>query len=90
MSLWWIDATYLRGMREAVDHLFLHCDVAYAIWIAFFGCFGLSLVMLRRLVNLYACWWTTGSTRSAAVWKMMSMCLLWCLYREMNDISFQD
>jgi len=42
--------------RVCGDHLLLHCDVAYAIWIAFFSCFGLSWVMPRYVVDLYACW----------------------------------
>jgi hypothetical protein len=36
--------------------------VAYAIWTAFFSCFGLSWVMSRQVVDLYACWWTASST----------------------------
>lgn len=36
---------------ESVDNLHLHCDVAYAIWIAFFGRFGLFWVMPRCVVK---------------------------------------
>jgi hypothetical protein len=36
--------------------------VAFIIWIAFFSCFELSWVMPRRVVDLHACWWTTGSS----------------------------
>ena len=61
---------------DSMNHLLLHCDTAYAIWIAFFDCFGLSWVMLRHVVNLHACWWTTGNKRSVATWKMAPMCLL--------------
>jgi hypothetical protein len=52
---------------ESVDHLLLHCDVASAIWSAFFSRFGLSWVMPRRVVDLYDCWWSSGRPRSAAV-----------------------
>jgi len=31
--------------------------------------FGLSWVILRRVVDLYACWWIVGSARSGAVCK---------------------
>jgi len=31
--------------------------------------------MPRRVVDLYACWWTVGSTRSVVAWKMVSLCL---------------
>jgi hypothetical protein len=27
---------------------------------------------------------------SATVWKMVSSCLLWCLWRELNDRRFED
>jgi hypothetical protein len=37
----------------SMDHLLLHFDVAYAIWIAFFNCFGLSQVMPRCVVDLF-------------------------------------
>jgi hypothetical protein len=41
-------------------------------------------------VDLYAYWWIAGSTQSTIGWKMVHSCLLWCLCREMNDISFKD
>jgi hypothetical protein len=31
-----------------------------------------------------------GSTRNAFVWNMVPSCLLWCLWRKRNDISFKD
>ncbi len=52
----------------------------------FFSRFGLSWVMPRLVVDLYACWWIAGSTRNAVVGKMMPL----CLSREMNDRSFED
>jgi hypothetical protein len=62
---------------ESVDHLLLHCEIACAIWNVFLNRFGLSWVMLRRVIDLYACWW--NATRSAAMRKMVSSFLLWCL-----------
>jgi hypothetical protein len=43
-----------------------------------------------RVVDLFACWWSVGSTQSAIVWKMVPPCLLWCLWREINDSIFED
>jgi hypothetical protein len=75
---------------ESVDHLLLHCEVARALWNAIFSRFSLSWVMPLRVVDLFACWWTGGRSQSAAVWKMVPCCLLWCLWRERNDRQFED
>jgi hypothetical protein len=76
--------------RESVDHLFLYCEVARALWNALFSRFSLSWVMPLRVLDLFACWWTGGRFRSAVVWKMFPCCLLWCLWRECNDRQFED
>jgi hypothetical protein len=52
---------------ESVNHLLLHCDVAYAIWITFFSRFALSWVMPRHVVELHACWRTSGSLQNETV-----------------------
>jgi hypothetical protein len=39
-----VDRCYrCKGNGESMDHLLLHCDVAYVIWMAFFSRFGLCL-----------------------------------------------
>jgi hypothetical protein len=75
---------------ESVDHLLLHCEVARALWNAIFSRFSLSWVMPLRMVDLFTCWWMGGRSWSAAVWKMVLCCLLWCLCRERNDRQFED
>jgi hypothetical protein len=52
------------------------------------SCFELSWVMSRRVVDLFACWWSIDSTWSAAMWKMMFSCILWYLWKEINDRIF--
>jgi hypothetical protein len=46
-----------------------HSEVTCAIWNVFLGQFGLSWVMPRRVVDLYA--WTANSVQSAVMWKMV-------------------
>jgi hypothetical protein len=53
--------------EELVDHLLLHCGAASALWNAFFTRFGLSWVMPSSIKELFASWWTGGSSRSAVV-----------------------
>jgi hypothetical protein len=49
--------------EESVNHLLIHCDVTHALWSAIFTHFGLSWVMPRRVLDLFACWWTSGRPR---------------------------
>jgi hypothetical protein len=72
--------------KESVDHLFLvSCGVLFSIVL------GLAWVLPKRVVDLFTCWrGLRGSPRSTFVWKMVLSCLLWCIWRERNDRSFED
>jgi hypothetical protein len=48
-----------------------HCEVACALWNAIFSPFSLSWVMPLRVVDLFACWWTGGRSRSAVVFVVL-------------------
>ena len=41
---------------EFVDHLLLHCPIAYEMWIMVFCLFGICWVMLQRVVDLLDSW----------------------------------
>jgi hypothetical protein len=75
---------------ESVDHLLLHCRVANALWNVIFSRFGLCWVMPSLVRELFACWWTGGRSRSDVVWKMVHLCLMWCIWRERNARCFED
>jgi hypothetical protein len=75
---------------EPVDHLLLHCDVAFVLWSSLFSRFGMSWVMPRWVIDFLMCWWSFGRSKSAAVWKMTPICHFWYLWRERNNRSFED
>jgi hypothetical protein len=85
MLFWWIDVACATETC-----LLLHCDVAYALWSALFTRFGLFWVMPRRVFDLFACWWTFGRPRSAAIWKMVPTCLIRYVWKERNNRCFED
>jgi hypothetical protein len=76
--------------EESIDHLLIHCECAQFLWNAFFSRFGLAWAMPRRVVNLLQCWWSGGRARSAVVWKMVPLCIMWCLWSERNERFFED
>jgi hypothetical protein len=47
-------------------------------------------VMPRQVFDLLAYWWSFGRRRSDAVWKMVPICLFWCLWQERNNRFFED
>jgi len=74
-----------------VDHLLFHCEIASALWNAIFNNVGLAWVMPSRMVDLFACWRALGGRfQLDIVWKTISPCLMWCLWRERNDRSFEN
>ena len=75
---------------ESVDHLLLHCEVARSLWNTIMSHFGLSWVMPNSVLDLMACWWSTGNSRSAVAWKMVPLCLMWCIWRERNNRDFDN
>jgi hypothetical protein len=75
---------------ESVDHLLIHCGVANALWNAILSRLGLNWVMPSSVKELMACWCSGGRTRSAVVWKMIPLCIMWCIWRERNARCFED
>jgi hypothetical protein len=75
---------------ESMDHLLLHCGVAIALWNVIFNRFGLCWVMPGSVRELFACWWMRGRSRNAVVWKMIPLCLMWCIWRKCNARCFED
>jgi len=75
---------------ELVNHLLLHCDVAYALWSVIFTHFGLFGVMPRSVLDLFARWWTFERPMSTVIWKMVLTCILWCVWKERNNRCFED
>jgi hypothetical protein len=46
--------------------------------------------MPGRVKDLYASWWIGGRSQSVVVWKMIPLCLMWCLWSERNVRCFED
>ena len=76
---------------ESVDHLFLHCPVASELWDMVFGLFGVCWVMPMSVVGLFACWQGRfGRHCNGDIWKVIPLCLMWCIWKERNSRCFED
>ena len=65
---------------ESVDHLLLHCPIAYEMWSMIFCLFGICWVMPQRVVDLLDCW-TCNFRRhhNIVIWRFVPHYLMWCI-----------
>ena len=64
---------------ESIDNLLPHCEVATKVWDVFFQLFGVSWVMPRKVSDWHA----------LRIWRLVPLCVMWCLWREWNARSFE-
>uniref|UniRef100_A0A2N9GTW6 Reverse transcriptase domain-containing protein n=1 Tax=Fagus sylvatica TaxID=28930 RepID=A0A2N9GTW6_FAGSY len=78
-----------KSSGESTNHLLLHCPVAWELWSMVCILFGTLWVMPRSVVDLLSCWkGSLGNSEAGKVWKMIPHCIMWCLWRERNDRTF--
>ena len=69
-----------------MDHLRLHCTIAYELWSMVFCLFGIHWVMPYKVSELLASWQGKfGRHRNIDLWTLVPHCLFWCLWREQNS-----
>ena len=73
-----------------MDHLLLHCPIAYWLWTMVFYLFGLQWVIPKRVIDLFSTWQGPfGKHRNIAFWKAVPHCIMRCLWCEWNARSFE-
>ena len=75
---------------ESVDHLLLHCSYAYNLGSFVFSFLGVSWVMPKRVGELLACWYGgVWRHRTASIWGDIPHCIIWTIWREWNNRTFE-
>ena len=75
---------------ESVDHLLLHCPIAWELWSLVLCLFGIQWVMPHNVLELFEAWQGKFARhRPIDVWRLVPHCLIWCIWRERNVRSFE-
>ena len=75
---------------ELVNHLLLHCPIAFELWSMVWSLFGGIWVMPQSVANLFASWQGLfGRQCNIDLWRAVPHCVLWCLWQERNSRCFE-
>ena len=64
--------------------------MAYRLWSFGLNTFGLSWVIPRSILDLLFGWWNWLGKHSSQVWNLVPLCILWCIWKERNWLTFED
>ena len=82
---------YMQSGGELIDHVFLHCEVERElqslISCLFRGCCIIPRTVLEVLASKKG---PFGKKASLKIWKIISMCLMWYIWRERNTWTFKE
>ena len=75
---------------EGVDYLFIYRIEAYQLWSFVFRSFGISWVLLERVVDRLFGWWNWVDKYSSRLRNLVSSCLMWIILLERNRRTIED
>ena len=75
---------------ESVDHLLLHCGEVFRLWSFALRSFGVSWVLLKRVIDSLAGWRNWLGKHPSNVWNLVPHCVMWIIWRERNSPIFED
>ena len=79
-----------RSNGELVDHILIHCDVAYALWGVAFQIFRIQWIMLGNVSSLLFSQRNWFGKHGSNIWNMVLACLMWLVWKEWYRRTFED
>ena len=79
-----------RCNEVTVDHLLLHSRKAHQLWSFVFRTFGILWVPSRSVADFLFSWWNWLGKHSSNIWNLVPLCLMWCIWRERNQWTFEN
>ncbi|RVW27828.1 Transposon TX1 uncharacterized 149 kDa protein [Vitis vinifera] len=85
------DAFFVKENEESTDHILIHCGKTRELWTVVLSSFGVVWVFPNSVRNLLLEWKIKGlEKKRSVVWKMVPICLFWCIWGERNRRMFQE
>ena len=75
---------------ETGSHLLIHCSLASGVWQSVLRSFGVVWVFPDNIINLLYGWYNYFGKHNSSVWNLVSLCLMWIIWRERNSRVFED
>ena len=75
---------------ESVDHLLFFCPITHSLWMYMLWLFGIDWVMPGSVVDLLFSWYHWLGKHSFDIWNLVPDCLMWTIWTERNQRSFED
>ena len=75
---------------ETVVHLLLYCPVAGVLQSWIFQAFGIHWVLSGKVADLLFSWWNGLGRHSSDIWNIVPVCLMWTIWKERNQHTFDD
>uniref|UniRef100_A0A2N9FC99 Reverse transcriptase domain-containing protein n=1 Tax=Fagus sylvatica TaxID=28930 RepID=A0A2N9FC99_FAGSY len=79
-----------KSADETVDHLLLHCRMARHLCNFVFQFVGVDWVLPLTVSDLLFGWRNWFGKRSSGIWNLIPSCLMWTIWRERNNRTFED
>lgn len=77
--------------EETVNHLLVHCNFAYNVWVALFARFDMQWVMPWSVAELFRRWlFRCHFTHGRILWKFMLYTACWKIWLERNNRIFNN
>ena len=77
--------------EESIDHLLIHCTKTRVLWELLFTFFGVLWVLHSSVKEILLRWHDTFVGKKwIKVWRAISLCLFWMVWKEINRIAFEN
>lgn len=79
-----------RSDGESVNHLLIHCPVAWELWNFVLNLFHLSWVMPRSIKEIFRSWSLYKRRKRSSLWDAAPLAVYWTIWKERNQRAFDN